>query len=56
MLTDAEVNTLLKKGGAPVILPNLGIVALPQDKWESFSAWRDNVEETHADRGAFRRI
>jgi SNF2 family DNA or RNA helicase len=48
MLTDAEVNTLLKKGGAPVILPNLGIVAVSGERWESFSAWRDNIEETHA--------
>jgi superfamily II DNA or RNA helicase len=46
MLTDTEVNALLKRGGQPVILPNLGIVALPQDKWDSFSAWQKNVEET----------
>ncbi len=48
MLTDTEVNALLRKGGAPVILPNLGIVALPGERWESFRAWRDNVGETHA--------
>ncbi len=47
MLTDTEVKALLKHGGQPVILPNLGIVSLPADKWESFSAWRKNVEETH---------
>jgi SNF2 family DNA or RNA helicase len=46
MLTDSEVNALLKRGGQPVILPNLGIVALPADKWDSFSAWQKNVEET----------
>jgi len=49
MLTDAEVNTLLRRGGSPVILPNLGIVALAGEKWESFSAWRHNIAETHAD-------
>ena len=49
MLTDAEVNTLLRRGGSPVILPNLGIVALQGEKWESFSAWRHNIAETHAD-------
>ncbi|HVU24865.1 MAG TPA: DEAD/DEAH box helicase [Opitutus sp.] len=49
MLTDAEVSTLLKRGGAPVILPNLGIVALSGEKWESFAAWRDNLGETHAE-------
>ena len=48
MLTDSEVNALLKRNGQPVILPNLGIVALPQDKWDSFSAWQKNVEETQA--------
>ncbi len=46
MLTDSEVNALLKRGGQPVILPNLGIVALPPDKWNSYSAWQKNVEET----------
>ena len=46
MLTDTEVNALLKRGGQPVILPNLGIVALPPDKWDSFAAWQKNVEET----------
>ena len=49
MLTDSEVNTLLRRGGSPVILPNLGIVALQGEKWESFSAWRHNIAETHAD-------
>ncbi|MDB6093186.1 MAG: Non-specific serine/threonine protein kinase [Verrucomicrobia bacterium] len=49
MLTDSEVNTLLKRGGSPVILPNLGIVALAGDRWDSFSAWRRNIAETHAD-------
>ena len=55
MLTDTEVNALLKRGGQPVILPNLGIVALPQDRWDSYAAWQRNVEETQgpvADQGA----
>ncbi len=49
MLTDDEVAALTGQGGAPVILPSLGIVALAGDKWESISAWRRNAEETHAD-------
>ena len=49
MLTDSEVNTLLRRGGAPVILPNLGIVTLAGERWDSFSAWRHNIAETHAD-------
>jgi superfamily II DNA or RNA helicase len=56
MLTDAEVSALLKRQGQPVILPNIGIVALPADKWASFSAWQKNVAETQgtdaADSGA----
>jgi superfamily II DNA or RNA helicase len=46
MLTDGEVSALLKRGGQPVILPNLGIVALSAEKWESYSSWRRNIEET----------
>jgi superfamily II DNA or RNA helicase len=46
MLTDSEVSALLKRGGQPVILPNLGIVALSAEKWESFSSWRRNLQET----------
>src|SRR5277367_4217111 len=46
MLTDGEVSALLRRGGQPVILPNLGIVALSSEKWESYSSWRRNIEET----------
>ena len=46
MLTDGEVSALLRRGGQPVILPNLGIVALSAEKWESYSSWRRNIEET----------
>jgi superfamily II DNA or RNA helicase len=46
LLTESEVHTLLKRGGQPVILPSLGIVALPADRWESFSAWQKNVADT----------
>jgi len=46
MLTDTEVSALLKRGGQPVILPNLGIVALSAERWESYTSWRKNIEET----------
>ncbi len=46
MLTDGEVKSLLKRGGQPVILPSIGIVTLPAEKWDSFNAWQKNVEET----------
>jgi len=45
MLTDTEVAVLLKRDGGPVILPNLGIVALPADKWTSYIAWKKNLDE-----------
>jgi hypothetical protein len=48
LLTDGEVATLLKRGGQPVILPNLGIVALTPDRWDSYSTWQKNVRETAA--------
>ncbi|MSU73226.1 MAG: DEAD/DEAH box helicase [Opitutus sp.] len=46
MLTEAEVHSLLKRHGQAVILPNLGIVALPTDRWETYRAWQKNIEET----------
>src|ERR1035437_2113135 len=46
MLTDGEVKSLLKRGGQPMILPNLGIVTLPAEKWASFHAWQTKVAET----------
>lgn len=51
MLTDAEVSALLKRDGEPVILPNLGIVSLAAEKWETYSAWQRNVEETRGAAG-----
>jgi hypothetical protein len=51
MLTDTEVRALLRHHGQPVILPNLGIVALPAEKWESYYTWQKNVEETQGGDG-----
>ncbi len=51
MLTDTEVRALLRHHGQPVILPNLGIVALPAEKWESYFTWQKNVEETQGGDG-----
>ena len=52
LLTDSEVRSLLKRNGEPVILPNLGIVTLPADKWDSFTTWQKNVADTHGGDGA----
>ncbi len=51
MLTDVEVRALLRHHGQPVILPNLGIVALPAEKWDSYNAWQKNVQETQGGDG-----
>lgn len=48
MLTDSEVHTLLKRGGQPVILPNLGIVSLSTERWESYCSWQKNIAESGA--------
>ncbi|MBK9991700.1 MAG: DEAD/DEAH box helicase [Verrucomicrobia bacterium] len=49
MLTDEEVDLLIKRGTTPVILPTVGIVTLPTDRLDSLKAWQRNVAETHAD-------
>ncbi|MFZ9747655.1 MAG: ATP-dependent helicase, partial [Opitutaceae bacterium] len=45
MLTDSEVAALLRKEGQPVILPNLGIVAVPAEKWATFATWQRSLGE-----------
>lgn len=49
MLTEEEVDLLVKRGTTPLILPTVGIVSLPTDRLESLKAWQRNVAETHAD-------
>ncbi len=49
LLTDAEVEALLKRGVNPAVLPGTGLVALPAEKLASLNAWRRGVAETHAD-------
>jgi len=50
MLTSAEIKTLLKHNGQSVILPNIGIVSLAEDRWETYQSWQKNITETHGDR------
>lgn len=49
LLTDEEVAIVTRSGSNPMILPSLGIVALPVEKLASVNAWQRNVAETHAD-------
>ncbi|MBL9215748.1 MAG: DEAD/DEAH box helicase [Opitutaceae bacterium] len=49
LLTDEQAAALLKHGRTPMLLPDLGIVTMAAEKWESFNQWRRNLEETQAD-------
>lgn len=49
LLSDDEVNALIKRGATPAILPSVGIVALPTDRLAVLEAWRRNATETHHD-------
>ena len=49
LLTDEQAATLLKHGRTPVLMPDLGILTMSPEKWESFNQWRRTLEETQAD-------
>jgi len=48
LLTDPEVDLLLKRGVNPAVLPGVGIVSLSNDKIASLNAWRHGLTEAHA--------
>ena len=49
LLTEEQAAALLKHGRTPMLLPDLGIVTMTPEKWESFNQWRRNLEETLTD-------
>jgi superfamily II DNA or RNA helicase len=49
LLTDEQAAALLKHGRTPMLLPDLGIVTMTPEKWESYQQWRRNLEETQTD-------
>ncbi len=49
LLTEEQAHALLKHGRTPMLLPDLGIVTMTPEKWESFNQWRRNLEDTSAD-------
>jgi len=49
LLSEKEVDALLKRGANPAILPGTGIVTFPVDRLAALNAWRRGVAETHAD-------
>ncbi|HLP24798.1 MAG TPA: ATP-dependent helicase, partial [Acidobacteriota bacterium] len=48
LLTDEQAAALLKHGRTPFLVPDLGIVTMAQEKWDSLNQWRKNLEETEA--------
>jgi len=49
LLTDEQAAALLKNGRTPMLLPDLGIVTMTPEKWESYQQWKKNLEETQVD-------
>lgn len=48
LLTDEQAAALLKHGRTPFLVPDLGIVTMAQEKWDSLHQWQKNLEETEA--------
>ena len=49
LLSDEQAAALLKHGRTPMLLPDLGIVTMTPEKWESYQQWKRNLEETQVD-------
>ena len=49
LLTDEQAAALLKHGRTPMLLPDLGIVTMTPEKWESYQQWKRNLEDTLVD-------
>jgi SNF2 family DNA or RNA helicase len=49
LLTDEQAAALLKHGRTPMLLPDLGIVTMSPEKWESYQQWKRNLEDTLVD-------
>ncbi|HET7537977.1 MAG TPA: DEAD/DEAH box helicase [Candidatus Didemnitutus sp.] len=45
LLTDEQATALLKHGRSPLLMPELGIVTMAPEKWESLNQWRRDIEE-----------
>jgi len=49
LLTDEQAAALLKQGRTPVLMPDLGILTMSQEKWESINQWRRSLEDAQGD-------
>lgn len=45
LLTDEQAAILLRRGKTPLLLPDLGIVTMESEKWQSLAQWRRSLEE-----------
>lgn len=48
LLTDEQAAALLKHGRTPFLVPDLGIVTMAQEKWDSLQQWQKNLEEAES--------
>ena len=48
LLTEEQAAALLKHGRSPVLMPDLGILTMAPEKWESLHQWRQDLAETQA--------
>ena len=49
LLSEEQAAALLKHGRTPMLLPDLGIVTMTPEKWESYQQWQRNIEDTLVD-------
>ena len=48
LLTEEQADALLKHGRSPLLMPDLGILTLTQEKWDSLHQWRRDLEEVQS--------
>ncbi|HEY4301070.1 MAG TPA: DEAD/DEAH box helicase [Candidatus Didemnitutus sp.] len=49
LLTEEQAAALLKHGKSPILLPDLGILTMAPEKWESLRQWGQDLAEIQAD-------
>ncbi|MDP2136376.1 MAG: DEAD/DEAH box helicase [Candidatus Didemnitutus sp.] len=49
LLTDEQAAALLKHGRSPMLVPDLGIVSMAPEKWDSLMQWRKNLEDVESE-------
>ncbi|HVU15800.1 MAG TPA: DEAD/DEAH box helicase [Candidatus Didemnitutus sp.] len=49
LLTEEQAAALLKHGKSPILMPDLGILTMAPEKWESLKQWQHDLAEIQAD-------